>query len=232
MLSTRSACLAVALSSASALPAAAYTVTYFGPATWQASDAMLDVADCVIEDFEDVDLLPNMTVQIAEDDGSFAAPPENPLARTFDPVTDDPFGSAFVSGVWDGSHVLVNTVGNQSGTYIDSTVWRDIRFTFSGVVRKVGFSLDQAGLDHAIVVNGVLLTTFSSLVGFVFGSDRNGYLVVRAEEGDADISTLDVAHAGIDGFVFDHVAVGAAVEPVEPTTWGRVKALWSNTSTP
>ncbi len=222
----RYAFLAAVLSTAPALPAAAYTVTFFGSSLWQASDATLGVADCTIEGFEDVLLATGLTVRIAEDDGSYAEPATDTLATTFNPSTDDPFGAAFVSGPWDGSNVILNTVNNMSGLYTDATVWRDIRFGFPLGVRKVGFSIQQMQISHPLLVNGLQVATLSTMGGFALGSGRQGYVVITADSGDFDIGSVDISMAQHDGYAFDHVAFGPSQQPVEPVTWGAVKALY------
>ncbi|MBK8018628.1 MAG: hypothetical protein IPK20_19175 [Betaproteobacteria bacterium] len=103
---------------------------------------MLGVDGYTIEDFEDTTLIAGL--QIGWSGGTSTAAPSGTLPTTFDPRPtafggDDAFGNAFYSypcgspacsSLWDGSHVLVSSFGNQTPSYGDDPKWKDIDLVF------------------------------------------------------------------------------------------------------
>ena len=192
----------------------AYTITSFSPASWGASDAALGIAGFQIEDFEDVNLLPNLSVEI----NNLGA--KNVLDNTFDPTTD-PFGSAFVGSTWDGDNVLLNTVDNQSKNYGDGSAWEVITFHIAGGATAFGFSLQHLATDVALLVNGQNLGGLLSFGLLPEALARNGYLTISADGGDPLITSVSIDNtlggSPNDGYAFDHLALQSAAVP-EPST--------------
>jgi hypothetical protein len=137
------------------------------------------------------------------------------LPFTFDPVTQDPYGTAFHTGVWDGSLVLVNTRTNQSYVYSAVANWGDIVFAFPTPVTSVGFSLQQNDFDVGLVVNGINVGSVQSLTGLAPNGGRYGYVRIDALPGQT-ISSLQLTNGRFgfnDGFVLDRVAFSPVPEP-------------------
>ena len=204
---TRGMLLAAAIMSGSLLSIVsrveAYTISSFGPEFWGASDTTLGIAGFQIEDFEDTNLLPNLRVEINN------LGTKNVLDNTFDPLTD-PFGNAFVGGNWDGSNVLLNTTDNLSRPYGDASGWEVITFHIAGGATAVGFGMKQVQTDVMLVVNGQPLGGLLSIGGLTQGSDRNGYLIVSTDTGDALITSVSIDNtlsgSSGDGYSFDHLS--------------------------
>jgi hypothetical protein len=202
--------------------AAPYIFRSFAPASWGADDATLGLSGHLVEDFEDTRLSPGITMSIDEDargafDGSYQA-----LATVFDPLTD-PFGNAFVDGNWDGDHVFLNTLNQVSGTYSDASHWRTASVQFDSGVVQVGFSLQQAGTDIGLRINGVDRGPLSLIApNLQIGGGRNGYLVIEAPPGADPITSLtwdQVGHGNDgDGFAIDHLAYSPELCAGDPTT--------------
>jgi hypothetical protein len=186
----------------------AYTITSFSPASWGASDAALGILGFQIEDFEDVNLLSNLSVEI----NNLGA--KNVLDNTFDPTTD-PFGSAFLASTWDGDNVLLNTVDNQSKNYGVGTNWEVLTFHIAGGATAIGFSMQHLDTDVMLVVNGQSMGGLLSL-GLSSGSGGR-----NADGGDPLITSVSIdntlsGNPG-DGYAFDHLALQSAAVP-EPST--------------
>lgn len=185
-----------------------FDVTGFPSALWGASDGSVGIdADHVIERFEDVELIPGLRVAvITASSGSYG--PTGTLPATFDPVADDGFGDAFDSGVWDGTRVLVNTGTNQSRPYATQGNWGDVQLLFSTPAARVGFSVQQMGIDATVSVNGFPLGNLLALAGLNAGEGRNGYVVIEAPNpASLPITFIEINNGAGDGFVVDHLAV-------------------------
>jgi len=59
-----------------------------------------------LEDFDDIALAEGLEAEIAGADGKFTGTGVVELPAVFDPVAGNPFGEAFVEGIWDGLRVL------------------------------------------------------------------------------------------------------------------------------
>jgi hypothetical protein len=180
------------------------------------------VGGYVIEDFEDTILVPGLL--IGWDTTAGAVSPAGSIPFTFNPVAQDPFGSAFATGAWDGSNVLVNTRTNQSYSYTATANWGDILITFTSPATSVGFSLQQNEDDVALYINGGLVGGMQFLTGFIPTGGRFGYFRIDGLSGNS-ISTIRLANtraAYNDGYVIDHLAF--AVVP-EPTSYALLTGL-------
>ncbi len=215
----------VALGLAAAVPArAAFHVTVVPPEQWGAPDAALGLAGGTVEDFEDVRLAPGLLVELSAPDGTFTGAAAAALPAVFDPVDGDPYGDAFIIGVWDGTHVLVNTPTNQSVDY-GTIDFPRVRLHVPGGASRLGFSLQQLTGNQGLEVNGVSLGRVAGL-GLTPAPGRNGYLIVSSDD-PADPVTSVACGGGGDAFVIDHVAyLPAGSVPVRSATWSAVKALF------
>ena len=229
--------LAAALSTLSAISAhAAGTIHLTAASSWGAADSVLGLSPgAVIEDFENTTLVAGLTVTSANGVGGGYGPTAT-LPRIFDPRPtslggDDAFGSAFYSypcgssactGVWDGSHVLLNTSNNTSMNY-GSAPWSDITFSFTGGATQVGFSLQQNDSPINVYVNGAYFGTLPA----AGGGGRNGYyrFDITPSTGPGDVWTAPIQTLTLDGqpgdaWTIDHLAFAAAVpEPDQLALW-------------
>jgi hypothetical protein len=199
-------------------------VTCHPPSLWGAADADLGVAGGLVEDFEDVNLVAGLQVEISDVDGNFTGTGMTILPAVFDPVLGDPFGDSFVEGVWDGSRVLVNTEGNQS-IYYGSSDWRPVAFLVPAGTAWIGFSMQQVTGNHELFVNGNPQGRLEAL-GCAIGAGRNGYLVVSSDDSTEPIMSVSFGRQG-DAFTLDHLVFADPDEvSLAALTWGMMKALF------
>lgn len=202
----------VALTIALTVPTAAhadYDFTFFPATQWGISDAALGLSPkAAVEDFEDSTLIAGVTVQVLNSStGSYG--PTGTLPNIFNPSTDDCCGSAFVSGTWDGSHLLLDTGKNQSVDYALSAAWGDIVFGIAGGANQIGFSMQQvAATGLTFTINDGDAISLASIPGYQFlVEDRAGYLRIDASGDSPPIMTLKIDGATGDGWAIDHLAV-------------------------
>ena len=191
----------------------AISVFGFDAAQWQTSDSALGIAGAIIEDFEDTNLISELSVSVTSGNGSYG--PTSTLPNTFNPNTD-PFGTAFVGGNWDGALGFTNTRDNQSQNYSDSNNWGDVTFQFSIPMASIGFSVQQMQGDAPLTLNGSSLGGLLALSGLPVSGGHNGYIRIDASGRDI-ISSLALDNAFGDGFMIDHLAVKPVPEPVYAT---------------
>lgn len=208
-----------------ALPAqAVITVEFISPDRWGESDVELGLDGGIVEDFENTALASGLLLEIADADGNFTGSGSNSLPNTFNPVNGDPFGDSFVTGVWDGSSVLVNTPDNQS-QYYGSSDWRPFMFTVPAGTSWFALATMQVSISHGLIVNGTSLGRLGAL-GFPLGPIRNGMMIIRSDDPLEPIVSVSFGGRG-DAFVLDHVVfapTGTVAE--EAGTWGSLKALY------
>ena len=199
---------------------AQFTYTAFGAGQWGASDATLGITGYTIEDFESTTLVSGLQVGWATVYGDVT--PASTLPFTFDPVAQDTaFGGAFISGVWDGSHALVNTRTNQSFVYGDVGNWGDVIFNFTTAVTSVGFSVEQMNFEARLVINGVDVGGLAALTGFPLNGAQQGYVRIDASPGN-EITSLRIDNGRFafnDGIAIDHLAFAAIPEPSTAAWW-------------
>ncbi|MBX3378604.1 MAG: hypothetical protein KF805_00790 [Phycisphaeraceae bacterium] len=190
-------------------PAPSLQISGFGPSYWGIDNSSLGVANAVFENFEDATLIPGLSVSWEAPAGNFA--PSNTLPHLFNPTSDDAFGTAFIGGVWDGTHCLVSGRGNQSFNYSAGTNWGDIVFHFNPAQQRVGFSVQQMEGPTRIIVNERDIGDFASLSGLSQNSNRQGFFRVKALDGSS-ISSIRFANTRVgvfgDGIAFDHLTLG------------------------
>jgi hypothetical protein len=209
------ALLLVCLGSARLPAQVVINVTAFPAAQWGVSDATLGVTGQVIEDFEDLILASGLLVGWNTAAGNVT--PAATLPFTFNPFTDDPFGTAFQQGgggAWDGTRGLLNTRTNQSYTYADVANWGDILLEFTTPVTSVGFSLQQNEYDVGLFINGTNMGTLQTLTGLTPDGNRYGYIRIDAVSGT--ISSLHLINGKSifnDGIMIDHLAFSPVPEP-------------------
>ena len=184
-----------------------FSVSGYPPSLWGQTGAAVGITpQHVIEDFEDVALIPGLRIAVVTG-GSGSYGPTDTLPATFDPVAQDGFGDAFDTGVWDGVRVLVNTGDNQSHLYTGPGNWGDVQLLFSTPVAEVAFSVQQMNTSATVSVNGFPLGPLLTLAGLQAGQGRNGYVVIRSPNpASMPITFVELNNAAGDGFVIDHLA--------------------------
>lgn len=211
----------LAMFAAAGVAKAANTVTVLAPADVNAAIVTLDV-----EDFEDVDLVPGLSITFATWRNSANAITANgPVTYSGTlPLTWTPTSDAITNNTWDGTRALVNGWGfNWAYPYAAS-----VTLSFSPPRPRIGIGCSNFQGDvtsHTVLVNGVSLGSLESRAGWVdtIIHGKNGYLVF---EGDPISSIEFRANTHFDGLVFDRLALTPQIVPVAPSTWGRLKALY------
>lgn len=190
-------------------PGPTLLVDGFQPSIWGADDATLGVAGALTEDFEDVSLVPGLSISWEAPAGNIG--PSTTLPHLFNPNTDDPFGTAFIGGNWDGSRCVISGRGNQSFAYNAGSNWGDIILHFASPQRRVGFSVQQMDRNARLVVNGRDVGDFTQVSNLDFNGGRQGYVRLNGKAGTR-ISSVRIANSRVNGFgdgiSIDHVAIG------------------------
>lgn len=215
-----------ALAAVACLSHGAFVVTSFPGSAWGASNATLGLTNPWFETFESSPLLPGLQVKWIAGAGTVG--PTNTLPAIFRNEYDDPHGSAFHAGIWDGIASLISAQGNVSWPYSSGPArWGSFELTLPSGTTGVGFSVQQMDNNSTLVVNGTTLGDFQTLGGgqFQIGGGRNGYFIIRTND-STPISTVEVQMVGGDGCSIDHLAIeGAAPKftssATPATQWGQ-----------
>ena len=207
-----------------ALPAGAFTVEFISADQWGQPDEAIGLAGGVVEDFEDTQLAEGLLIEIADNEGNLTGTGSPTLPAIFDPVAGDPYGDSFVTGVWDGSHCLVNTAGNQS-IYYGSQDWQPVGFYIPEGTAWIAIASQQVTINHVLFVNGQSMGRLESL-GFTQSTGPNGVMVIRSESETEPIVSVSFGGRG-DAFTVDHVVFAPAGQlATDKLSWGNVKALY------
>jgi hypothetical protein len=191
---------------------------------WGEPDEAIGLAGGVVENFENLALAPGLLLEIADAAGQFTGEGSTSLLNTFNPENDDPYGSAFVLGVWDGSRCLINTENNEVLNY-GSQDWRAVAFYVPQGTTWFAFASQQVTVNHMLYVNGQSLGQLESL-GFDLSAGRNGVLVVRSYDPATPIVSVSFGGRG-DAFTIDHVVYATPGSvAARATTWASLKSLF------
>lgn len=204
--------------------AAAASMVSFAPGTETAT-----IAGMTIEDFEDVNLVPGLTIVLStwrDISNNVTAAPAVTYAGTL-ATTWTPSSFGFPDNAWDGTHAFVNGTGFAWAYPFAAS----LEFRFATPVSAVGFGLSNfqhdgssANTFHTVSVNGTGIGTLEGLAHWVSSAvGKNLYLLVT---GDAITSITITADTHFDGMIIDKMAIGAAAVPDNATSWGQVKALY------
>jgi len=190
-------------------PTPRFNVVGFGPQLWGSPDSVLGLTSFAVEDFEDTMLIPGLSISWESPAGNTA--PTTTLPNVFNPLTDDPFGDAFDTGVWDGERCVINTRTNQSYSYGAGSNWGDIVFHFNPPQSSVGFTLQQVDQDGRLVVNGRDVGSILGRTGLgLNGGGRQGYVRIDGLCPDTRIHEIRFNNGRTgsfgDGFAFDHLS--------------------------
>ncbi|HEX8876144.1 MAG TPA: hypothetical protein VF777_05300 [Phycisphaerales bacterium] len=181
----------------------------FKPNVWGTDDAALGVAEAVVEDFEDTTLVSGLSLFWEAPAGNIG--PVTTLPAVFNPAVNDPFGSAFIGGTWDGTHCLITGRGNQSYNYSAGSNWGDLVMSFDPPQRRVGFSVQQMDQATRLIVNGRDVGDFTQISDLDFNGGRQGYVRLNAKAGSR-ITSVRFQNGRVntfgDGLAIDHLAIG------------------------
>ena len=204
--------------------AGAFTVTLFPGSVYDSDaslmDAGLGITGFTIEDFEDVSLVPDLSI-------TYTNPNAGPLT-TLPTVYNEATIGNYTNNLWDGDHALVNTPQNQEWNQpgIGTTSIADrVTFSISGGARSFGIGVGNFQneiADHELLVNGAsVVTALETLPDWVGGiSVRNGYIRIDADLGEViDSVAIDIGTGDRDGLVFDHLAFSPIPEPASATLY-------------
>jgi hypothetical protein len=229
MLSHRSlagvfAILAALVAVAPSPVAAATSVTVLAPAS---VDAV--IVGSTIEDFEDMNLIPGLTIQFSlwlNAASAVTADPAVTYTGTL-PRTWDPSVVPLSNNTWDGSHALVNGWDHKWLAPLASS----IVFQFSTPQPSVGIgcsNFQSSVTFHQLLVNGISKGNLEALPGWIddIVHGKNGYLLFVGGPGDPITSIEFKANTHYDGLVWDKLAIGPMATPTNSTSWGRVKSLY------
>ncbi len=192
--------LAALLFSIVRVPAEAYVISGFGPSSYTADtvamDTALRVSGYVIEDFEDADLVPRLSVEYTHT--GLGPMTSLPGLLDSDPVF---FRRDFPGHAWDGSHIMYTV---QPADTVSALVVR-----VSGGARSFGIALSDYHPDTQLwAINGQVVGTVGQIANF-FATDtgRNGYLRLDISPGDAPIESVTFFHAAFgESLEYDHIA--------------------------
>ncbi|MBK6735188.1 MAG: hypothetical protein IPG61_14145 [bacterium] len=209
--------------SATAIP---ITVTSIAPGSEDGA-----IAGMLVESFEDVNLVPGLSITFSvwrNSANQVTANPPVTYTGTLPGVWTASV-AGFPSNPWDGTRALVNGNGHMWAYPFAASV----ELQFDPPRTTVGFGLSNVQTDagsaftsHTLWVNGVSQGRLEDLPGWVSTvSNRNRYLLVTFDAIDSIVFTADTH---FDGMVVDKLALGeaAGVVPVATTSWGQVKALF------
>ena len=175
-----------------------------GVGIWGGTDVAIGMQRAVIENFESTQLNPHLQVEWEAPAGTVG--PTNVLPVTFDPVANDPFGTAFQGGVWDGTRGVVTGLGNRTWGYSDSAHWKDVEFQFDRPLALFGISVQQMDADGRLIVNGRDVGSIVNQAGFSATGGRQGYLRIESPSA-AIIESVRFAVGGGDGYMLDHLGM-------------------------
>lgn len=183
-----------------------FRIKTFDPSEWPRPDKEIGVEGFVIEDFEDTKLVDGLQIELSDSTQDNFGPADT-LPNVFNPDIHDTGGArVFVTGIWDGSHVLINRRSPSPQGYAD-LVWGDVTFHIDGGASSFGFSLHEMDFNTELSVNGVVQANLKRLLPS--GTTRGGYLRIDAIGGEP-IHSVKIANRANnvtgDGLAFDHVA--------------------------
>jgi len=184
----------------------AFTITTY-PASDFTNDTLamnnkLGINNYIIEDFEDVNLVEELSIQLGDN------PPLTQLSQIYDPSTWGP-------SAWDGQYVVLNSTDNAFN--LPQTTFKS-RITFlikDGTTSfGIGLSNFQRGetQNHPIIINGQkYIENIASLSNYTDYIDQNSaknmYLRIDGNNGES-IESITFGYDGsnVDGLMFDHLA--------------------------
>lgn len=209
----------------SVVPVKAETIVNFiDPDLWGQPDEVIGLGGGLVEDFEDTALAPGLFIEISDTDGNFTGAGSSTLPNLCDPVNGDPHGDSFNTGVWDGSHVLVNTEFNEIINY-GSQDWRPVAFYVPEGTSWIAIASQQVTINHFLYVNDERMDRLETL-GFQLSTGPNGVMIVRSGNPNTLIHSVSFGGRG-DAFTVDHVVFAPPGSlSTQAATLSSIKALF------
>ncbi|KPA15373.1 protein containing Fibrinogen, alpha/beta/gamma chain, partial [Candidatus Magnetomorum sp. HK-1] len=184
----------------------AFTITTY-PASDFTNDTLamnnkFGINNYIIEDFEDVNLVEDLSIQVGNN------PPFTELPQVYDPST-------WGHSAWDGQYVVLNSTDNAFN--LPQTNFKSrITFFVEGGTTSLGIGLSNfqrgATQNHPILINGKLfIDNIGSLTNYTDYIDKNSakncYLRIDADP-EERIESITFGYDGtnVDGLMFDHLA--------------------------
>jgi hypothetical protein len=174
-------------------PAYAFKLTSFSPTDF--SDDSAGISEFTIEDFEDTNLIPGLSVE-------WSGPQIGPFTTLPSVINNADFWFT-PNNAWDGENLVGNFEKVFSSALADTTT-----FNFATNPTSVGVGISNYQYSDAVLlING---TFFSGLSAFnpVLGLGKNIYLRIDSENGEA-INSISIDGQVGDFLGFDRLAVGS-----------------------
>jgi hypothetical protein len=174
-------------------PANAFNVTSFSPTDF--SDDSAGISEFTIEDFEDTNLIPGLSVE-------WSGPQIGPFTTLPSVINNADFWFT-PNNAWDGENLVGNFEKVFSSALADTTT-----FNFAPNPTSVGVGISNYQFSDAVLlINGNI---FSGLSAFnpVLGLGKSIYLRIDSENGEA-INSISIDGQGGDFLGFDRLAVGS-----------------------
>ena len=203
------------------------------------------VTGMLVENFEDVNLIPGLTIRIG---GGITTPAmwTGTMPRVWNPATATScctLGGPFPANTWDGSYALCNGgfgtgstgLSPHDGNYWDFSFADSVCFLLGGSVPVTEFGVGLSNFqslggptpitNHELIVNGVSRGVLETLLpGYAPGVNvRFRYLKITATAGDVIRSVCIQNVTNLDGLVFDKLAVTDPTTPALRPSWGQLK---------
>ena len=173
----------------------AFTVNVFTPEEF--SDEAVGISGFIIEDFEDTNLIPGLSVE-------WTNPQVGPFT-TLPSVYNNGDRWHTVNNAWDGENFLGNYDKLSSGVLADATI-----LNFSNNPTSVGIGISNYQfLGAKLLINGVTYGDLSELISRRT-TNKNAYLRIDAESGEF-IRSISIDGRPGDFIGFDRVAVGSSI---------------------
>ena len=191
----------------------AFTITTFPNSDFDTDTIVMDkkfgIANYTIEDFEDVNLVDNLLIQVGNNTKM------SKITQVYDP-------QKWGKSVWDGKYVLLNSTDNAWNTPQHNFRSRITFYIVGGTTSfGIGLSNFQRGStqNHPILINGKKcidnVGSFANYTDYVDeDSSQNIYVRIDANSGER-IESVSFGYDGsaVDGLIFDHLAFDHDISP-------------------
>jgi hypothetical protein len=212
--------LILAVQVANAVSANAFSISAYEPSTYSGDTGAMDSALGItsryrIEDFEDTELVPGLTISMSGNGVSGS-------------LTALPAVLTLSSRFWDGTRLLGSNTANTNPSAACVPCAMEVMFTFSTPMASVGIGLSGFQsltppaarfpvTNHRLLINGVAVgATLEQLAGSAWAPDafsRSAYIRIDAAPGES-ITSITFANITAPDFLeFDHLAMLPLPEP-------------------
>ena len=167
-------------------------------------DANIGIQGYIIEDFEDINLVNGLTVEVSNPNHG----PTTILPTTYKPRHNN--------NTWDGTYAFTNAcsngwnnwdVGGCNTIYAQITTFSIVNGTESFAIGLANFQVVNSRTD--LLVNGNKLATIDELTNYHDGIDiRNLFIIIESDNNERidTVSFKTQTETPCEGLVFDHLA--------------------------